>query len=147
MPRIGYKKVVVRKGQEWGYRHAIVTLSIPDDAQIVKSLRSEYVDEDGKYRHYTKCRASKALVLKIEPVNRQMEPVEPEPDDRFFAEYGLALIINKGNRTMQYIDNESLFEYREGETVEPREPFDSNPETVCGSGIHFFETREEAERW
>jgi len=36
------------------------------------------------------------------------------------------------------------FVYRRGQTVRPEEPFDPDPTKVCGSGIHFYLTRQEA---
>ena len=39
------------------------------------------------------------------------------------------------------------FKYYKGCFVEPREPFDMNRWNECGSGIHFFLTREEAENY
>ena len=43
--------------------------------------------------------------------------------------------------------NDADFIYRPGETVRPKEPFDENRWNECASGIHFFVTREEAERY
>ena len=39
------------------------------------------------------------------------------------------------------------FKYKVGETVRPRDPFDEDRWNECGSGIHFFLTREEAEAY
>jgi hypothetical protein len=39
------------------------------------------------------------------------------------------------------------FIYRVGETVVPREPFNNDIRKECASGIHFFITREEAEKY
>lgn len=39
------------------------------------------------------------------------------------------------------------FDYRVGETVRPIKPLDDSPFIECTSGIHFFITREEAERY
>ena len=39
------------------------------------------------------------------------------------------------------------FNYRLGETVRPRQPFDENRWEECASGIHFFLTKEEAEAY
>ena len=43
--------------------------------------------------------------------------------------------------------HDNSFKYRVGETVRPRGPFDENRWEECGSGIHFFITRDEAERY
>jgi hypothetical protein len=42
---------------------------------------------------------------------------------------------------------DDLFPYKVGETVRPTEPFDDSIAVECTSGIHFFTTREEAERY
>jgi hypothetical protein len=39
------------------------------------------------------------------------------------------------------------FTYRVGETVKPSNPFDDSITEECTSGIHFFTTREEAEKY
>ena len=43
--------------------------------------------------------------------------------------------------------HDNSFKYRVGETVRPRELFSENRWEDCSSGIHFFITREEAERY
>ena len=55
------------------------------------------------------------------------------------AEYAVVL---EGNGFSQH---DPGFEYRVGETVRPREPFDDDRWNECASGIHFFLTRQEAE--
>ncbi|MCL2653247.1 MAG: DUF5758 domain-containing protein, partial [Propionibacteriaceae bacterium] len=69
-----------------------------------------------------KCRASKAVVLSLETTDGN-----PLPGD---------------------VQVESLYDYsfvyRVGETVEPREPFDTDRWNECASGIHFYLTRIEA---
>ena len=42
---------------------------------------------------------------------------------------------------------DKAFAYNVGCYVEPKEPFDTNRWNECGSGIHFFLTREEAEQY
>ena len=42
---------------------------------------------------------------------------------------------------------DSTFEYKVGQYVRCKEPFDTNRWNECGSGIHFFLTREEAEAY
>ena len=55
------------------------------------------------------------------------------------AEYAVVL---EGEGVSQH---DPAFKYKVGETVRPREPFDENRWDECGSGIHFFITRGEAE--
>ena len=57
------------------------------------------------------------------------------------AEYAVVL---EGSGVSQY---DKTFEYRIGETVRPREPFNEDRWEECGSGIHFFLTRKEAETY
>jgi hypothetical protein len=64
-----------------------------------------------------KCRASEALVLEV-----------------IGAEVGIS----------KY---DASFLYKKGEVVKPREMFDTNRWNECGSGIHFFLTRIEAENY
>lgn len=64
-----------------------------------------------------KCRASKAKVLEI---------------------YGATIALSQYDKT---------FLYKVGKIVEPTEPFDPDRWNECGSGIHFFITRKEAEEY
>jgi hypothetical protein len=57
------------------------------------------------------------------------------------AEYAIVL---EGEGVSQFDPN---FPYRIGEMVRPTEPFDTNRWNECTSGIHFFLTREEAEKY
>jgi hypothetical protein len=71
-----------------------------------------------------KCRASEAKVVGVRPCGGRPEWTGQK-------------LVSLHDRT---------FEYRVGETVTPREPFDESY-TECASGIHFFLTREEAEAY
>ena len=69
-----------------------------------------------------KCRASEAVVLALYDVD--------------------------GNEVQTAVSqNAPEFVYRVGETVKPTEEFDTNRWNECSAGIHFFITREEAERY
>ena len=69
-----------------------------------------------------KCRASEAIVI--------------------------ALYDKDGNEVQEAVSqHEDDFIYRTGETVRPTNPFDENRWEECAPGIHFFVTREEAERY
>jgi hypothetical protein len=49
--------------------------------------------------------------------------------------------VLKGRGVAQYDDT---FRYEPGKIVRPRKPFDPDPRVECGSGIHFFITKQEA---
>lgn len=96
---------------------AIVHLRIPEDAERVSS-------------YGRKCRASKAEVLGIEIYSmdddgcRKFVSVEPDVSG------------------ISYFDNQPR--YRVGKTVRPASEFDNRRSHECGSGIHFFTTKDEA---
>lgn len=72
-----------------------------------------------------KCRADKAVVLEIQDMDGNIL------DECAYSSY----------------QNAQDFEYKVGETVTPREPFDDNRWDECSSGIHFFIDREMAKRY
>lgn len=135
MARIGYKSVWALDSSSRLVGKAIVTLSIPEDAQVAEGLPLTFPDSGGHLKTLHKKRASKATVLKIDPVKFARPKLErsPVPDECYVSDYSMFFAL-------------SPFEYKVGETVEPREPF-SPGNGSCGSGIHFFDTREEAEQW
>ena len=60
----------------------------------------------------------------------------------------IALYDSNGNEVQEAVSQyEYDFIYRVGETVRPTRPFDENRWKECAPGIHFFVTREEAERF
>ena len=60
----------------------------------------------------------------------------------------IALYDSNGNEVQEAVSQyEYDFVYRVGETVTPTRPFDENRWEECAPGIHFFVTREEAERF
>jgi len=60
----------------------------------------------------------------------------------------LALYDKDGNEVDKAVSqNDADFVYRPGEAVQPTTPFDENRWEECAPGIHFFVTREEAERY
>jgi len=65
------------------------------------------------------------------------------------AEYAEVLEITKGKRQYKTAIStlEKDFIYKVGETVRPIQPFDENWQEECASGIHFFITKIEAERY
>ena len=46
-----------------------------------------------------------------------------------------------------YSDYDKTFKYVVGEIVRPRNEFSDDVEDICASGIHCFETKEQAERY
>jgi len=111
-------------------------------------LRTQIVPDDGPFRGYKKladgyvaildvpesaqrsnatgrkCRVSEAVVRRI------YHPDHPEAD------------VQEGRSR-----HDAAFIYRVGETVRPTELFDENRWNECGSGIHLFITRAEAEAY
>ena len=72
-----------------------------------------------------KCRADKAVVLEVQDMDGHVL------DECAYSSYEYA----------------RDFEYKVGETVTPREPFDEDRWNECSSGIHFFIDREMAKRY
>ena len=70
-----------------------------------------------------KCRADKAIVLEVQDM-----------DGNVLDECA-------------YSGHERDFEYKVGETVTPRHPFDEDRWNECSSGIHFFIDKEMAKRY
>lgn len=111
---IGWKKCGLPTPLGIVYDPVVVKLLIPEDAE-----RSSATTR--------KCRASHAIVLEIQETDGEvLANVQKNPDMVAFA------------------ISDPSFEYIPGETVRPREPFDTNRWNECGSGIHFFINRQEA---
>lgn len=130
---IGYKKVHMYKAHNREERSAagwlgwaILTLEIPAGAKRVMSnkrkQRASHLYDD-KCR---KCRASRAKVIAAETIRGG-----PIPDGvTFVSEFDIE------------------FTYEVGKTHAPRDaPFNPDERAVCGSGIHFFRTKREAEEY
>ena len=60
------------------------------------------------------------------------------------AEYAVVVSLPDGCEVGHSL-HDGTFEYRVGETVQPREPWCEDRWQECASGIHFYITREEAE--
>jgi hypothetical protein len=58
-----------------------------------------------------------------------------------------ALVIETPNHQPAHSLYCNEFVYEEGEVIKPDLPFDADRWVECGSGIHFYLTREEAEAW
>ena len=90
------------------------------DGTIVKLLIPAYAKRSSATTR--KCRASKAVVI--------------------------AVYDKDGNEIDNTVSNhDSGFVYQKGDTVEPANGYDDNRWNECAPGIHFFITREEAERY
>mgnify|MGYP000878653339 FL=1 len=61
------------------------------------------------------------------------------------AELAIVQEMPKGVKIATSI-HDPTFQYKLGATVQPVEPFDTNRWNECGSGIHFYVTRNEAEQ-
>src|ERR1019366_5071597 len=59
------------------------------------------------------------------------------------AEYAEVLQVYKAKEAISTYDENII--YRKGETVKPTKPFDEDFTNECGSGIHFYITKEEAQ--
>lgn len=104
---IAYKKVYVRR-KDNSLLNAVVTLEIPRGASV--------------YLTYDKCRASSAIVKKIEVCGE------------------------KTNYRKAYSVYNRSFQYQVGKKVKPDRAF-SHLTMECQSGIHFFRTKAEAENY
>lgn len=129
--RIGWKKVLAPPFT--GREHYLVKLEIPEEALV------RYYDGDmaGSYVKHAweiidgvsrgKMRAQYAKVLRIEHVSaRKAKRRVPSKQRIGISEY------------------ERGFAYVEGQLMEPREKFNETPGVECGSGIHFFASRDKA---
>jgi hypothetical protein len=56
-----------------------------------------------------------------------------------------AFVLKMGDKTCSKHDH--TFIYEQGKTVRPTEPFNEDPRIECGSGIHWFLTRAEAQEY
>ena len=65
------------------------------------------------------------------------------------AESAKVLEITKGGKPQDsaFSSHDSSFVYEVGETVAPKEPFSTDWQSECASGIHFFITKLEAENY
>jgi len=111
----------------------LLTQIVPEEGAFrgFKKLADGYiavldVPETAKRSNATgrKCRVSEAFVARI------YHPDHPEAD------------VTEG-RSQHYSD----FIYHKGGTVRPRDAFDDNRWNECGSGVHLFITRAEAEAY
>lgn len=128
---IGYKKCVVKNAPDVEDQFALVELEIPDDAQW-QQPEHNHDPEGSTVKFWTtmtaywpttvdfnantekKCRADKAIVLKIHG--------------------GFDKVVSM---------HHASFEYEVGKTLTPVQPYDTGA-WACGDGIHFFLDKETA---
>lgn len=118
----GYKKAwgCANFNDKGEYSEAIVTLKIPEN-----TLRTNGFDR--------KCRCNRAIVVGITAVKLK----KGTHHDRY---------VTMGNISMARSDHDPHFYYCIGQEVKVRN-FNKNRWETCSRGIHFFLTREEAERY
>ena len=98
---------------------------------------------DGDLIGWKKCRGNVLVKLRI-PADAKRSNASGR---KCRAEYAEVLEIHGPDALTEVAlsQHDEDFEYRVGNTVRPREPFDPDPLRECASGIHFWITREEAE--
>lgn len=100
---------------------------------------------EGEIIGWKKCRDDKIVKLLI--------PAEAKRSHAFGrkcrAEYAEILEITKGNRNLKTAvsQHDESFKYKVGKTVKPSLPFSDDWMEECDSGIHFFITKIEAEKY
>lgn len=123
--KIGYTTRDGHRGYPLVSRRVLITLQIPKGATVVQSKKyKSSLPGQGLKPHNSegKCRTNRAKVLSI------VDAETNAPLDRAYAW-------------------RSGFLYTVGETVRPQHDFDDNIYEDCGSGIHFFETEQQARDW
>ena len=129
----GYKKTKDAKGNAT----CIVKLLIPKGTLVYKG-------SDGCW----KCRAERATVLSIQTMSGTVVPEsyslklldrDDVPDKKDYVACPWYYWVNPN-------DADVVMVYKRGKTLVPHEPFSLKQE-ACKPGIHFFETRLEAERY
>ena len=138
---IGYKQCVYidKKNDEYQILVCIVELEIPDDAIVVRPLIAD---------RFTTRESNKSTVKAIFSYDKSGDHNKLPDDTVAFSITSLTYFVNHF-RTEYLIESlKSAFKYVVGETVTPKNDLDINVNRECGaSGIHFFETFEEANKY
>ena len=96
---------------------------------------------EGSIYGYKKCREDVIVKLRI--------PAKAKRSHAFGrkcrAEFAKVVAIYGADEARS--SHDPNFTYRKGDTVRPTQPFDENWVDECSTGIHFFITREEAEKY
>ena len=100
---------------------------------------------EGDIIGYKRCRDGKIVKLLIPKEAKRSHAFER----KCRAEFAEVLEISKGTRQLKTaISNyDSSFKFRVGETVRPTTPYDDDWMNECSTGIHFFITKLEAEKY
>ena len=139
----GYKKCVYFDKSNYRFTECIVELEIPDDAKIVRPIAIDI----WRTRNSSKLRCSKAVVKAIFSYD-EFGNYDRLPDDTTaYSISSLTYFVN--HLRTEYLTEafKRAFKYVVGETVTPEYDFDDNVHYDCSSGIHFFETIEEAVKY
>jgi hypothetical protein len=133
---IGWKSVWSEKrlrwSKTWDSRYTIVLkLEIPASADVIcaNGLNSKY-----EFDEFAKRRTSKAKVLKLFKAEYKIDKTSGKEK----------IIYTELPDGIGYSDHDPMFSYRVGQTVEPALGFNTNFAIECGSGIHYFRTRNAA---
>jgi len=101
---------------------------------------------DGEFTAWKKCRDG--AVVKLLIPDAALRSSASGRKCRASEAVVLTIYDNSGNEISEARSgHDSDFIYRVGETVKPIQEFDTNRWNECAPGIHFFVTREEAERY
>ena len=142
---IGYKQCVYvdKKDDDYQVLVCIVELEIPDDAIVVRPLISDRFTT----KESNKLRCNKAVVKAIFSYDKSGDHNRLPDDTIAYSITSLTYFVNRF-RTKYLIESlKSSFKYVVGETVTPKHDLDINVNRECGSGISFFETFEEANKY
>lgn len=151
---IGYKIAAYYDKEEYLWKPCMVTLEIPDDAQVVRPYEVKTIFETPKDIQISrKLRCSKAHICKIVDFYDKTElPVAvslfvlagavrdlsyDEPDDPKITFRELSDRIDCEGNPCTY--------YKTGCDILP-DKFDDNPYDICTYGIHFFENEDDARK-
>ena len=132
---IGYKKCVYFSGDGHQVRECIVELRIPNDARVVRPWIGHRAN---------KLRCDRAFVRAIFSYD-EFGNYDRLPDDTVvYSISSLTYFVN--HLRTEYLTEafKRAFKYVVGETVTPEYDLNDDIYYECGSGIHFFETIEEA---
>ena len=143
---IGYKQCVYinKKNDDYQILVCIVELEIPDDAIVVRPLIADRFTT----RESNKLRCDRAVVKAIFSYDKSGDHNRLPDDTIAYSISSLTYFVNHFHIEYLMEAFERAFKYVVGETVAPEKDLDINVNRECGaSGIHFFETFEEANKY
>ena len=142
----GYKECVYIDKKNDGYQIlvCIVELEIPEDAIVVRPLIADRFTT----RESNKLRCDRAFVKAIFSYDKSGDHNRLPDDTIAYSITSLNYCVNRFRTEYLMEAFENTFKYIVGETVTPEHDLDINVNRECGtSGIHFFETFEEANKY